>query len=71
MEFLSIKFDDFVVENNDIWSQICECCYKKHFLQCDISSIPVNNLICGVEKCNLEADYYLDFLCEKTGQEKN
>ena len=65
--FNGIFFDDFAepdekekAEGLQIWTQICPKCVQAH-------NIPDNLLdnsgqgICGVEGCNAESDYYLDF----------
>lgn len=70
MEYLNVFFDDFVVENEGKWSQICDRCLSEHFSNHRVSDIPITNLICGVKECLNEADYYLDFSCETTGTEK-
>jgi hypothetical protein len=70
MEYSSVIFDDFVIEDEANWSQICDKCFTKRFINHHVSIIPIANLICGVEGCQNEADYYLDFICETIGAEK-
>lgn len=70
MEYLSVIFDDFVIEDEGNWSQICEKCFSIYFTNHEVTEIPIANLICGVEGCQNEADYYLDFICETIGTEK-
>jgi hypothetical protein len=64
-------FDDFVIDEYGIWSQICSKCVEKHFKNHRVADIAMGGLICGVENCENEADFYIDFICEKIGQEKN
>jgi hypothetical protein len=69
MEYSLVIFDDFIIEDEGNWSQICDKCFLKHFSSHSVTNIP-NSLICGVEGCQNEADYYLDFICETIGTEK-
>lgn len=71
MIYQLIFFDDFVKEEGGIWSQICSNCHDKHLKNHTVIEIPINNLVCGVKNCLNEADFYIDFICEETGQEKN
>lgn len=61
-EFKGIKFDDYVTdEDGDGWSQMCRECVVKH--QIDEKYLnDASNGICGVEGCNNESDYYIDFI---------
>lgn len=61
MTYKEINFDDFVVEKVGVWSQICSLCAIKHFKDEIWDEIPINDLICGVENCDNESKYYLDF----------
>ena len=60
-EYQGISFDDVVKDDDGhLWSQICSECAKKvkpgkHSLD------DVGSGICGVEGCENEADYYIDF----------
>jgi hypothetical protein len=71
MIYQSLKFDDVVKDEHGIWSQICIHCQKKYFSKHKKHETPVSNLTCGIEQCSNEADFYIDFICETTGQEKN
>lgn len=63
LKYKGIVFDDYViVSESDAWSQICSGCAKK----LNIPPIMLDShlgaeYICGVEGCENEADYYIDF----------
>lgn len=65
MEYNNVTFDDVVVEHKSIWSQVCQSCSAKHFELELLEDIPISSLICGVENCQKEADFYIDFDYEK------
>ena len=57
-----ITFDDYVVENNGVWTQICTTCAEKHHIAtARLSGGASNESICGVAGCENEANFYLDF----------
>lgn len=65
MKFKNVKFDDYCKEEDSstgiAWSQICKNCVNKHNINDScLSDIP-HESICGVEGCEEEADYYIDF----------
>jgi hypothetical protein len=61
MFYSGIKFDDVTTdENGHKWSQICEACVERSHVSSKIISNPGSG-ICGVEGCNNEADFYIDF----------
>lgn len=61
----TIKFDDCVKGEEGCWSYLCEKCrqkYEEQFpLTCRISGGICEGIICGVDGCRNEADYYVDF----------
>ena len=64
--FRGIHFDDFVskedVSGDEVgWSQICQDCIDKYELDPRALSSLAGEAICGVEGCENEADYYVDF----------
>ena len=71
MIYQHIHFDDFILEDNGTWSQICPNCLKKHFKNHEVTDIPKDGFICGVESCDNEAEFYIDFICVEIGQDKN
>jgi len=64
-EFKGIKFDDALEkydEDTNDWSSICQNCVNKHKNKIDKFILDEGGGgICGVEGCNNEADYYIDF----------
>ena len=51
-------FDDIVTDpNGHRWTQVCE----KHSKMTDENLDDCGSGICGVEGCDVESDYYLDF----------
>jgi hypothetical protein len=60
-----VVFDDFVSKEDAMlnsYSQICDHCVSKHNVPVNLlDPIPVSDMTCGVEGCNNEADYYIDF----------
>jgi hypothetical protein len=60
LTFLDINFDDHVKEKNNRWSQICEQCKSLHYRLAPFVSDGGTG-ICGIEDCNNESDYYIDF----------
>ena len=62
-EYKGIKFDDANKadeEGLNDWSQICKHCVTKHNINNNMLD-DAGQGICGVEGCNEEADYYIDF----------
>ena len=63
MKVYGVEFEDVVTDDDGHqWSQLCERCKEKlngraHFI---ISNAPDNG-ICGVDQCENDADYYIDF----------
>ena len=65
-KFNDIIFDDATIEKDGSWSQICEICTKKNNLVGsggEYYSLDENcgSGICGIEGCNNESGYYIDF----------
>jgi len=61
--FKGIIFDDATPKENDdynAWSQICQGCKDKHNISIDYLDNNGSG-ICGVEGCNNESGYYIDF----------
>ena len=58
-----ITFDDWVKDQEGIWTQICTNCLVKYNGTLDVKAtkFPGDGEVCGVKGCNGEADYYLDF----------
>ena len=65
MKYNEVIFDDVVIEKNNKWSQVCDSCAKKYFNDEVWDEIPAEGFTCGIENCNNEAEYYLDFRNEK------
>ena len=65
MKHKEIDFDDFVIEQNGTWSQVCDSCIENHFDSDFLDELPIANLICGVKSCSNEASHYIDFMYEK------
>lgn len=57
----SLIFDDIELEENEAWSQICSRCAERYNIPQDLISQCAGMPICGVEGCQNEADYYIDF----------
>ena len=62
-------FDDFVIEAESSWTQVCEKCSEKYSELVYLEEIPVAT-ICGVKQCNNEAKYYLTIHKEDFSNEK-
>lgn len=66
MIYKGIRFDDHshseADEYNYNWSQICTACACEHGIYSEAAKhdCPAT-LICGVEGCEGEADFYIDF----------
>ncbi|GHU42322.1 hypothetical protein FACS1894111_06070 [Clostridia bacterium] len=67
LKYKEMVFDDFTknenhIENNvdEYWTQICKSCTKKHEIEEKLLD-EAGSGICGVEGCENESDYYLDF----------
>jgi hypothetical protein len=63
-QYKNITFDDAVSKEDDginAWSQVCNKCVDKHHIEQDKLSPVPSECICGVEGCENEADYYIDF----------
>jgi len=61
LKYKNIKFDDYTKnDNNAYWSQICKSCKEKNNISDSIIDSSGSG-ICGVESCNNESDYYIDF----------
>jgi hypothetical protein len=55
-----IVFEDFVVGDYGLWSQICDSCISEH--QIDGAFLDdVGSGLCGVKGCDNESDNYIDF----------
>lgn len=61
LKYKDIIFDDFTDGEYNLWSQVCESCRHKHNFPDEMLD-EVGGGICGVEGCNNEADYYIDFV---------
>ena len=60
-KFNGIAFDDVTMdEDGHYWSQICKSCAEKHNMP-DSLLDECGSGICGVQGCENEADYYIDF----------
>ena len=55
-----IVFDDFVVGDYGLWSQICDSCISTHQIGVAILD-DAGSGICGVKGCGEESDNYIDF----------
>ena len=57
-----VTFDDFVIDEDGqhVWSQVCPSCAKKFNFSENILD-NAGSGICGVDGCNNESDYYIDF----------
>lgn len=64
-----VIFDDIVLEDKNIWTQVCGECSAKYSELGSLDEIPID-LICGVSGCNNEAKFYLDILKEDFNNEK-
>jgi hypothetical protein len=65
-----INIEDIVVENESVWSQVCEECAKKlDFKNCN-EQIPLDKYTCGVENCQNIAVYYLELEKEIINESK-
>ena len=53
-------FDDVVVEDKGVWTQMCRQCANELGESCFWDDIPIDYLICGVKNCQNKADYYMD-----------
>ena len=60
-----IEFDDVVIRDGQarFWSQICVDCAQKYGLE-NLQDNGASDIICGVNGCSNEADYYYDFNAE-------
>jgi hypothetical protein len=60
--FKGVMFDDVTKEDeyND-WSQICQSCVDRHKVDKNCLD-DAGQGICGVEGCENESDYYIDFV---------
>ena len=61
--YKEIKFDDYTLKSEDDlndWSQICQHCVDKYNINKEVLD-DAGSGICGVEGCENEADYYVDF----------
>lgn len=65
MEYKDIQFDDFVNESDGNWSQVCKTCASTYFKNEKLDEVPITCLICGVQDCDNEAEFYIDFYYEK------
>lgn len=61
-----VKFDDWCIYNEGrwIWSQICNSSLAKHKQLESSDPQPLIRILCGVEGCNNEADYYIELVYE-------
>ena len=53
-------FDDVVVEDKGVWTQMCRQCANELGESYFWDDIPIDDLICGVKNCQNKADYYMD-----------
>ena len=66
-----IRFDDFhkSTDNSEKpWAAICSGCrakYVKELEEASVSRCPACSEICGVEGCNNEVDFYVEFQKEQ------
>ena len=56
-----IVFEDFVVGDYGLWSQICDSCMSEHQINGSFLDDVVDYSICGVKGCDNESDNYIDF----------
>jgi len=63
MPALSIdNFDDVIIDDNGIWSQVCTTCAQRHdFDDAKLTPEGEGSGLCGVSGCELEAEHYIDF----------
>jgi len=59
--YKGVSFDDFVKEDNRVWSQVCNKCIEKYYWEKESLSETANTCTCGVKGCNNNADYYINF----------
>lgn len=62
-------FDDIVLEDRGIWTQVCDECSEKYSALGTLDETPIS-LVCGVFGCNNEAKFYLDIQKEDFNNEK-
>lgn len=66
-----IRFDDFhksTDNSENPWAAICPGCrakYVNELEEASVSRCPASSEICGVEGCNNEVDFYVDFQKEQ------
>lgn len=63
-KYQGIEFDDYVYDSEyeHTWSHICNSCVVKHSIsEALLDDIPSSDVTCGVNGCQNEADYYIDF----------
>lgn len=61
MKYKNEIFDDYVIDEYGIWSQVCIFCKNEKFYDDKLTEIPIDGLKCGVFACNNIANYYIDF----------
>lgn len=60
MKLDEFVFDDIVVEENCIWSQVCNQCANKLEFENIFEEIPSDQVICGIENCSNIAEFYIE-----------
>jgi len=60
MEHYKDTFDDFIIEGNEVWTQVCNSCSENLNISGKLLSDGVGNSICGVIGCQKVADLYYD-----------
>ena len=56
IEYKGVKFDDYVEEEFNTWSQVCD----NHFPDEVWDELPIDTVTCGVEGCCNTATHYID-----------
>ena len=59
--YKGISFDDIVTDEHGEWSQVCKQHMKPLKFETHFKGCPAEETICGVEGCEKEAHFYIDF----------
>ena len=71
LNYKGVLFDNYVDDHAQdeefayYWTQICQSCLEKHKIPKSMLDNGVGGCICGVDGCENEADYYVDFPVDK------
>ena len=67
-----VRFDDFVTnEDGSCWAHICKSCAEKYGISEMILDDGCGGGTCGVQGCENEADFYIDFPADQQGPAEN